>query len=385
MTMKDVILRNTLAEQYICAARKTFRTEVFAKGDSNSKMLIGHISDIHSDHVCLQNAMDLFEYYKPECVVSTGDNVYWNMSEDHHYIANAFSQSDIPAYICVGNHDTFMDKPSTILPRHECGVLLRNENGVPLTNEYLHQIYVEEMKNVKGDEDKAGYFYVDFENRGVRLIVLNDYEYYHENCKIRNKYAILEKQVNWLIGVLKDAADKNYGVLIADHEGPGKIKMGGNKFCQREVNFPFGVPKLKNPNTDLICDIVDAFKHAKKLEQTYHYVISDQTVSVNCAFEKPGEFIAYLSGHEHGDLTGYLEKYPDQLSINMPASCCDLPFYQNNVGETSSDLPRIPGTVSEDCINFYIIDREKKEITIVRAGACVTDQLEQRLFERLSY
>lgn len=161
--MKNVIIRNTLAEQYICGARKTFRHGVFEHSDSDSKMLIGHISDIRRDLPRFNNAMDLFAHYKPEFVVSTGDNVYWNMREDYHYIANAFSQFDIPAYICIGNHDTFMDKPSTILPRHECGVLLRNENGVPLTNEFLHQTYVEETKNVQGDEDKAGYFYVDFE------------------------------------------------------------------------------------------------------------------------------------------------------------------------------------------------------------------------------
>lgn len=382
--MKDVVIRNILAEQYICGAQKTFRPGINTC-DSDSKMLIGHISDIHSDLVRFQNAMDLFEHYKPEFIVNTGDNVYWNMSEDFHFVSNAFSQSDIPAYICIGNHDTFMDRPSTVLPRHECGVLLRNEDGVPLTNEFLHQVFVDEMKHVKGDEDKAGYFYVDFEKRGVRLIVLNDYEYYHQNCKIRNKYTILEKQLNWLVNVLKDAAEKDYGVIIADHEGPGKVKMGENRFCQRATVYPWGVSKIENPNTDVICDIVDAFKHAKTLKNEYYFVRSEQTVKVDCKFEKEGEFIAYLSGHRHADYTGYLEKYQDQLSLNMTTSCCDLKFYQNNVGETGSDLPRIPGTVSEDCINFYIIDREKKEITLVRAGSCVTDNLEQRLFERLSY
>ena len=383
--MKDVVIRNTLAEQYICGALKTFRHGVFEHSDSNSKMLIGHISDIHGDLPRFNNAMDLFAHYKPEFIVSTGDNVYWNMSEDYHYIANAFSQFDIPAYITIGNHDTFMDKPSTILPRHECGVLLRNENGVPLTNEFLHQTYVEEMKNVQGDEDKAGYFYVDFEKRGVRLIVLNDYEYYHENCKIRNKYTILEKQSKWLVQVLTDAAEKDYGVIIADHEGPGKVGIGSNKFWQRAEPKPWGIPKLQNPNTDMICDIVDAFKHAKALKQDYYFVTSEQTVSVDCKFERCGEFIAYLSGHYHGDFCGYLEKYPDQLTLNMPSSCCHLPHYQNYVGETASDLPRIAGTVSEDCINFYIIDRKKKELTIVRAGANINDELEQRLVERLHY
>ena len=383
--MKDVVIRNVLAEQYICGARKTFRSEIFQESDSDSKMLIGHISDIHGDVIRLSNAMDLFNHYAPEFVVCTGDNVYWNMSEDFHYIANTFSQSSIPAYICIGNHDTFMDKPSTTLPRHECGVLLRNEDGIPLTNDYLHQVFVEEMKNVEGDADKAGYFYVDFEKRGVRLIVLNDYEYYHENCKVRNKYTILERQANWLIEVLKDAAQKEYGVIIADHEGPGKIKMGEHKFCQRVEPFPWGKPKLDTPCVDMLCDIVNAYKHAETLCCSYHFETSNQTVTVNCTFEKPGEFIAYLSGHRHGDYVGFLEKYPDQLSLNMPCSCCDLSHYQNTMGETASDLPRIPGTVSEDCINFYVIDREKKQITIVRVGAFINDTLDQRLFERINY
>ena len=41
-------------------------------------------------------------------------------------------------------------------------------------------------------------------------------------------------------------------------------------------------------------------------------------------------------------------------------------------------LPRIPGTVSEDAVNFYVIDREKKTLSIVRVGASVNDLMETR-------
>ena len=383
--MKDVVARNTLAEQYICAAKKTFREGANVQCDSKSKMLIGHITDMHSDTVRFNNAMDLFEYYKPDCVVHTGDNTYWNMREDFHYMPLAFAESDIPAYLCVGNHDTFMDAPNTILPRHECGVILRNQDGVSLTNEYLHQAYVEDMKNVKGDEDRACYFYVDFEKFGIRLIVLNDYDYFHEKPIIRNKYTISEKQINWFVNVLKDATEKGYGVIVADHEGPGEVEMGKNKFCQKKTCFPWGIPKFVGPVADVVCDIINAFKHAGSLNEEYYYESTKQSVKAKCSFEKEGEFIAYLSGHRHSDFVGYLKKYPDQLSLQMAISGCNLITYQNELGETSSDLARVPGTVSEDCINFYVIDREKREITLVRAGASVTDELEQRLFERLSY
>ena len=45
------------------------------------------------------------------------------------------------------------------------------------------------------------------------MIVLNDYEFFSENVKIRNKYTILEPQLNWLISVLKDAAKKIMALL----------------------------------------------------------------------------------------------------------------------------------------------------------------------------
>lgn len=381
--MKDVVLRNIMAEQYLCAARKTFREGVGVRSDSKSKFVLAHITDMHSDLIRFNNAMDLFEYYKPDCVVHTGDTVYWNMTEDFHYMTLAFAETEIPAYICVGNHDTFMDKPNTILPRHECGVVLRNENGVSLTNEYIHHAFVDDMKNVKGDENKNGYFYVDFEEKGIRLIVINDYEYFSENVKVRNKYAILEKQINWLINVLKDACDRGLGVIIADHEGPGRVEMGKSTFCQRSKPYPFGIPKETTPS--VIADIIDAFKNAKALDMKYSYEDSGVDVKVSCCFDKKGEFICYLSGHNHADYVGYLEKYPDQLSLQMTISGGDLITYQDELGETCSDLPRIPGTVSEDCVNFYVIDREKREITIVRAGAYVNDKMEQRLFEKLSY
>ena len=41
-------------------------------------------------------------------------------------------------------------------------------------------------------------------------------------------------------------------------------------------------------------------------------------------------------------------------------------------------MPRIPGTISEDAVNFCVIDREKKTVSIVRIGASVNDLMELR-------
>ena len=63
--ISEVVLRNSEAEQYICAARKNFKLEN-ALSESTSKMLICHFSDIHGDIDRFQNIMDLIEYYKPD-------------------------------------------------------------------------------------------------------------------------------------------------------------------------------------------------------------------------------------------------------------------------------------------------------------------------------
>ena len=55
--MRNIISENALAEQYLCAALKDFRLENTVS-DSTSKILVGHISDIHSDWERLDNAFE---------------------------------------------------------------------------------------------------------------------------------------------------------------------------------------------------------------------------------------------------------------------------------------------------------------------------------------
>jgi hypothetical protein len=68
----------------------------------------------------------------------------------------------------------------------------------------------------------------------------------------------------------------------------------------------------------------------------------------------------------------------------MTCSGCFPPNY-HNIGDECSDLPRIPGTISEDAVNFYVIDRENKKISIIRVGATVNDLMEKRVVLTLPY
>lgn len=367
--MSEIIERNSLSEQYLCAAKKNFTLQNNLS-NSNSKVLIGHFSDIHTDRERFRNAMKLFEHYCPDFVIHTGDTVRWNTEDDSSFFYADIEKRPFPIYNCIGNHETF-------------------NNSRTNTNEELYEEFIKPLPNIVNEDEKC-YYYADNEKHKIRVIALHNYEYYTPEAPqyLRNWYAFLQPQCDWLIKTLKDAAEKDLSVIIFDHEGDERIPPNHNDLCftQRYApSSPWGPPKFTRQNRPhIVNDIVDAFKHGKALKREYEWKDFGETVKVDTVFEKKGDFICHLSGHFHGDFVGYLPSYPDQLSITMTCSACH-PEGGHNFGEELSDLPRIPGTVSEDAVNFYTIDKEKRTISIVRFGAIVNDEMKMRVGLKLNY
>ena len=349
-------------DAFICAARKKFR-EKDVLSDSCSKMIIGHFSDIHGDIKRFNNALEYFEKYKPDFVIHTGDLVVWNSEDNVDWFFEGVNRLSMPAYNCIGNHETF-------------------DNSHTLTNEELYEKYIERLKNITMDT-KKGYYYVDFEKYKLRLIVLNNYELYLEDWKKRDKYALLQEQCEWLIDALKDAEEKEWGIVIASHESDEYVLPNSDDrgFCQKFEPHPWGVAKERK---HIVADIVDAFMNAKTLKNSYKVDNVEDLIEIDCSFSKKSEFICYINGHRHGDYIGYLPSYPEQLSMCMTCSGCHPEGY-HNIGEEISDLPRIPGTESEDAINFYCIDREERKVSVVRVGACVNDEFKMRVAAVYTY
>lgn len=363
MKNKDVILRNSRAEQYLCAARKNFIKRNGVISESVSKTVICHFSDLHSDWRCMDNIIDMLEYYKPDFAVHTGDLVCWDCQGSTDEFYDKIRDIDTPVYSCLGNHDTFAGTET-------------------LKNEVIHDRFIKPLKNI--NTTGKGYYYTDFEKQNIRLIALNDYENdTWENFGGR-EYEILQEQCEWFISVLKECENDGMGVIIISHESDEVIPAGNNSmgFCQRYEPYPWGIPK---PRTfTMLADIVDAFQNGKALKREYVWENSGNIVKVDCEFTKKSEFICWMNGHRHGDYIGYLPSYPGQLSLGMPCSGC-FPENYHNIGDEISDLPRIPGTVSEDAVNFYVLDREKKTISVVRMGANVNDLFEERIAAKFFY
>ncbi len=361
--MNTLILRNMESAQYIYAAKKNFIMRHGITSESSSRVLIGHFSDIHGDMKRFENALEYFEYFGVDFAIHTGDLVMWDMQNEYDFFARADERSAIPLYNCIGNHETFQGKYKP-------------------TNEELHEALLSKLKNIKSPNNR-GYYYVDFPKHNIRIIAVNNYDYDAEDAEaLRESYTISQEQCDWLIGVLKEAAKIGYGVIIFSHESDIPIPPASNDFgfCQRFEPHPWGIPKK---HEHIIADIVDAFRHGKEIKKEVTWACGLKT-TVCDKFETKGEFICYLNGHRHGDYVGYLPDFPDQLSIGMTCSGC-FPEGYHNIGEETSDLARIPDTVTEDAVNFYTLDREKKTISIVRIGAAVNDEFKTRRALQLKY
>lgn len=363
--MKDVILRNARAEQYIYAAKKQFILDRVVS-NSNAKMLVCHFSDIHTDWKRLDNIMELLAYYKPAFAVHTGDLVCYSADDsDVSEFYKAAEQSETPVYNCIGNHETYEGKASA-------------------SNESSHERFIAPLKNICTDGHTAGFYYADIPNYGVRLIVLNNYENDRVDHFLARRYEMEQEQIDWLIQILQDCEKNNLAVIIASHEADEEIPPDSDKtgFCQRYEPHPWGIP-VKHEH-HIVADIIDAFQYGRSLKKTYTWSDSGRRVVVDCSFTKQSEFICHLNGHRHGDYVGYMPNHPSQLSMGMTCSGC-FPEGYHNIGDEISDLPRTPDSISEDAVNFFVVDREKKEITLVRVGAYVNDLLEERLVARYRY
>ncbi len=362
--MDDIILRNCEALQYVYAMKKNFILEN-TLSESSSKILIGHFSDMHSDIKRFNNAIKLFEYLDVAFAVHTGDTVEWNTDSNYKFFNEENKQTKIPLYNCIGNHETF-------------------NNSGNNTNEFLHNELISPLENIVC-ENKRGYYYVDFSEHKLRLIVLNVYDYDAADAgSNREIFTLLQEQCEWLVRTLKESSKLGYGVMIASHDVDVRIPPADNEFgfCQRFEAFPWGAHKRVSSHP--IADIIDAFKHAKEINLDFTWDYTEQNVKISDRFDAEGEFICYLCGHRHGDYVGYLKPYPDQLSICMTCSGC-FPEGYHNIGEELSDLPRIPETLTEDAVNIYTLDRKEKTMTIVRVGACINDELKERRVLKLKY
>lgn len=278
------------------------------------------ITDIHYDNAdapqiidkSIKNMQYVLQNIASDFVLNLGDN-----SDGDHgdgaktlrrsdYVLKGLMSLDLPVYQAIGNHDTNYESSGTILTLAQC-----------------YRAYISAARDVVFNPATNGTdFYKDFDNLGIRLVVVNA-NYLHQ-------YEYSADTATWLANT---ALNTDKIVVFATHQSP--------------IN-------TQNYNTQSSTN-------------------GDSIISALQAFVTGGGTLIQLAGHAHADYS-YSSPW---LAIT---SCCnkcekaDLTKagYQAITGYDAYGMvapDRTPDTASMDCWSMVIVRPIARKINLVRFGA----------------
>ncbi len=258
------------------------------------------------------------------CLVHLGDFLNGNLPK--HYTKavlkdqmNGFRSSvDGKCFYPVqGNHDGFCD--------------LTRSGGTASNialDEDWHEAtkFVDLYENVSRPGNKP-YFFVDYPEHKVRMIVLCSF--FYEGASYKKKFGIDEEQIKWMRDFALDVG-KGWTVMIFSHDVP--LKDLDAEVCDENSKI----------NGILAMDIV---KEACKTR----------------GFDFAGWFV----GHTHGDYTGKV------YGLNFILVASETAYVPQLWGMPEGGYypDRELNTVSEDLWDCVILDKQNRKIRIFRFGA----------------
>ena len=269
-----------------------------------SPLVMLWFSDIHGSQYNYNRLIEFKNYFNEyiQASICTGDIVQSYYSNDFSY----FTANDI--MLVIGNHDV---QDSTTGEHSHIGIDAYNKYFAPFISNW--GVIQPENAATEG----LCYYYKDFTDRGIRLIVLD-------------KMAWNSAQNTWLQEVLTDAKNNNLAVICANHYPASNTNLNRDcSFCSLYTNEIGGMP-------------VDAINSIQSFIDNEH-----------------GEFICHLSGHTHTDYYGIISG-TTQISITIDCA------YANYDAWNDSD--RVSGEKSADCFNILSIDTYDKTIKMFRVG-----------------
>ena len=315
-------------------------------------------SDVHGSREHMDR---IIEYLNNEDVAAgelMGDmSEYKNFYEaDKSYYTDCLSKAKKPFLTVIGNHDTGNNEE----------VSASYENTKELYDAWIapNIKYAGEVTHEDGD----CYYYKDFADFGIRIIVLNQYD--HTDLKAdakhflhkRNHEMYSQRQIDFYIKALATTPG-NYGVMVCLHNSPaGMIPF--NLGYDSEFSSGFGVPSYISGS--IIPDITEAFIKGEKGNKEYEIPTLGSKGKLKAAYDftkrGEGEFILYLGGHYHNCLLSRVEKYPDQLLYNIDSAGIDTTTLQY------SHFVRDDSLEQRDSFVVIGVNRDKKLITVTKIG-----------------
>lgn len=371
-TVVDLIGTNLISLTYhetgVIINNKDIEKKYRAIIGDGANAAITHISDTHGDAIRYLNFLEMSRFIGATCAINSGDFVNNHVGDGYSYLLSGIEKyPDVSTIICIGNHDAVSLNETAYTRFYK-----------PFDDAYDYSMA---QSNV--------YFYKDYPSKNLRVISLDIYEERHNgsNC------CISSDQINWLINTLS-SVPAEYGVIIVAHSSEDFV----DKLNDYETFYSKGISSdWTNVYSGIdgrpVRKIVDAFISRTSISDSYTQTVltavgesTTESVTVTysadfTAVPASAEFIAYINGHKHKDMVGYLNGATNrQLVLNVTHGCSSK-YYADQ-----DDFPRADGKGSvQDAFNLYVIDRTNKCVKIVRFGANVTYDLTLRDYMSIPY
>lgn len=322
------------------------------------RFCIVHISDVHQYNNLMEEAISLSQK-KADVIINTGDNGLGDLQTTHQQsmdwlnntvtLVNNTNTSNVRYLENKGNHDVW------------------NINRIDFRNTVGRLIETLSSNFVWGNTD-GGYGYVDIDgnlNMGtIRIILLDPFDYPDGDFpSVRTSLSATfsQEQIDWLINILVDAANKGYHVITAMHFSFGDDSLQFNEDkAKPDATFyqdPFMIP-----------DIIDAIQNKTTLNKTYTDSKNIQNITINEDFTNVGnlDYVCHLFGHIHSKNEYWCQKSDgskmyDILMLGEAA----LGTYGNALNK----VYRNKGTINEIEFSALEIDTIEKTIYRVSYGA----------------
>ena len=265
-----------------------------------------------------------------DSVLSTGDNLV--------ALRRAFEYTPAKDWVyCEGNHDRWIKDP--ILPPTQFYAAV---NRVHRNDSRFHF----------GDGSNGAYYYVDYDSKKLRVIVIDDYDVGSaHDAEYNDKAGIRQAQFDWLANTALQV-DEGWYVLVMVHQSP----------------YPDMPENNRAVNSDQLVQLFNAFETGVNTTITAKdAVFEDGTFDVNLTtnFKHAGKIIAVLSGHNHVDAAQV------HNGVNYITSSCgyiDVLLYHSQNGQAPKYGQRDQHTYSAISFDFGVINFKEQTLRLKRFG-----------------
>ncbi len=277
-----------------------------------TNMIMCFFSDIHGDVRNIQRVLDFCDHYNISCIVHGGDSV-----ADYYGDGTPFtSETGALVMNVIGNHDS---------TNSSSNAYSNNVSDANLYNTFITPFAESVVLPTDAATNGLCYWYKDYTSQGIRIIGIN--------CMRWDS-----TQSTWLTNTLEDARTNDLSVIIVSHYPADDINGFDTGFNSRQWGPAYKGRTLYQFDTGVL-GLVDSFITAG------------------------GEFICYLTGHQHRDHVGTcVHATNTQIQLTIDSSSTDRhanAIYGTTMGKYSIDFDIIGIDLYQKCIKVVRVGRNK--------------------------